>query len=282
MYNLGGLWKKLPFTTFVVVIASLGIGGIPFFNGYISKTLLHHAIMEAYEHQHVAALMEAERLFLITAAGTVLYYLKFIYLTFLRQPPAETREKINNLGSEPLSMKIGMGMLALAIIFIGFNPNYLWNKLIVPSLQYFVLDPHVVQQYIVKIEFFTLKDITSSLIVFGLGALAFTQIFQMKVPRWLGQEFLATQLGRNVVSFWSNLTGFLGGYAQRFGLSFLSVFRNGCGLLQRFDYLPGKSEFFRAINLANIDFGIVVLMFILTVAMVFLFYLQFGVHAMGV
>ncbi|RJX28836.1 MAG: proton-conducting membrane transporter [Dethiobacter sp.] len=286
MYNLGGLWKKLPFTTLVVIIASLGIAGVPFFNGYTSKTLLHHALAEAYEHYHAASLLEAERIFMITAAGTVLYYLKFIYLTFLRKPPEETREKIENLKGEPRPMKIGMAMLALTIIFIGFNPNYLLDKLIVPSLSYFVFDPHFIEHHIVGIQFFNLKDISSSIIVLGLGALAFaigvkTGLFKTSIPYWLGQEFLATQLGKGLVSFWNSLTRMTGVFVGFFASSFNSVFRNSFQLLQRLDYRPGKSDLFRAINLANIDFDVILMMFILVVALVFLFYLQFGVYGIG-
>lgn len=281
MYHLGGLWKKLPFTTLVAIIASLGIAGVPFFNGYISKTLLHHALVEAYDHSHMAALLEAERLFMITAAGTVLYYLKYLYLTFFRRPPQEVREKIEKLTGEPRSMKISMAMLALTIIFIGLNPHFLLHRLIIPSLRYFVLDPHVVEDYIIKIEFFTLKDISSSIIVFGLGALAFTQIFRINIPHWLGQEFLATQFGKSMVYLWNKITAMGGNFLNIFTTSFSGMFRGGFRLLQSIDYRPGKSELFRTINLANIDFDVILLMFILVIALVFLFYLQFGVYGVG-
>jgi formate hydrogenlyase subunit 3/multisubunit Na+/H+ antiporter MnhD subunit len=50
MYKLGGLWRKMPLTCVAMFIAVCGISGIPGFNGFASKTLLHHAIWEAYEH----------------------------------------------------------------------------------------------------------------------------------------------------------------------------------------------------------------------------------------
>jgi len=286
MYNLGGLWKKLPFTTAVVIIASCGIAGVPLFNGYTSKTLLHHALVEAYEHHHVSALLEAERIFMITAAGTVLYYLKFIYLTFLRRPSEKMREKIENLKSEPRSMKIGMAMLALTIVFIGVNPNFLLDKLIVPSLSYFVFDPHFIETHLLGIRFFTLKDISSTLIVIGLGSVAFgigvtSGLFKTSIPYWLGHEFLATQVGKALLSLWNNITSFVGSLVGFFGAGFTRAFRGGFRLLQRIDYRPGKSEIFRVINLANIDFDVLLLMFVLVVALVFLFYLQFGIYGIG-
>lgn len=47
MRKLGGLWRRMPATTVVTCVAGLGIIGIPLFNGFASKTLLHHAIVES-------------------------------------------------------------------------------------------------------------------------------------------------------------------------------------------------------------------------------------------
>ncbi|MDO9536086.1 MAG: proton-conducting transporter membrane subunit [Bacillota bacterium] len=287
MYNLGGLWKRLPFTTLVVIIASLGIVGVPFFNGYTSKTLLHHALVEAYEHHHVAALFEAERIFMIAAAGTVLYYLKFIYLTFFREPPAESKAKIDSLVSEPRSMKIGMAMLALTMMFIGLNPNFLLDKLIVPSLSSFVFDPYFIDHHITGINFFTAKDVMSSVIVFGLGGIAFaiglkSGLFKTSIPYWMGQEFVATQMGKALVSFWNNITGVFGNILGFFGRLFSGVFRSVFRLLQGLDYKPGKSDIFTRVNLSNIDFDVLIIMGILGVVLVALFYVQFGVVGVGV
>lgn len=287
MYKLGGLWKKLPFTATVAIIASLGIAGVPLFNGYASKTLLHHALVEAYEHYHVAALFEAERIFMITAAGTVLYYLKFLYLTFLRKPPEESRELIEGVKREPLSMKVGMTMLAATIIFIGVYPSFILNKLIIPTLNYFVFDPHFIEKHIVGISFFTLKDIISALIVIGLGSLAFaigvkTGLFKTSIPYWLGQEFLASQLGKALVSFWSVLSWGAGRVIGFFRNTFGGIFRFGFRLLQSLDYRPGTSEVSRILNIANIDFDVLLIMSMLGVVLVFLFYLQFGVFGVGV
>ena len=42
-----GMAKKVPLITVIFLIAFAGIGGLPGFNGYVSKTLLHHALVEA-------------------------------------------------------------------------------------------------------------------------------------------------------------------------------------------------------------------------------------------
>lgn len=286
MYKLGGLWKKLPFTTVVVIIASLGIVGMPLFNGYPSKTLLHHALIEAYEHHGVAALLEAERIFMITAAGTVLYYLKFIYLVFLRRPPEESVKKIESLSSEPRSMKIGMAMLALPIVFIGLNPSYILNTLIMPTLSAFTFTPTLVE-YVAKINLFALEDIMGSFMVLALGGLAFaigvkSGLFKTSIPYWLGHEFMATQLGRFVNAVGNKIAGaftVVGGTASK---SVEGAMKSGFGLLQHLDYSPGKSDASRLFNVANIDFDILLMMIVLGGILVFLFYLQFGVFGIGI
>ncbi len=287
MYCLGGLWKKLPFTFVVVVIASLGIAGVPLFNGYVSKTLLHHAIVEAYEHYGVAALFEAERIFMITAAGTVLYYLKFIYLTFLRKPPEECREMLEKVKPESLLMKISMSMLAVSIIFIGVYPSYLLNNLILPSLRYFVFDPAFIEGHIVGINFFTGKDLAGSFITLGLGSLAFaigvrTGLFKTDVPYFLGQEFLGSQIGKALTAVWNRITGVTNAFLGFFRDFFSGISRFGFRTLQSLDYRPGKSEVFRLINLSNIDFDVLLIMSMLGITLVFLFYLQFGVIGIGI
>ncbi len=287
MYKLGGLWKKLPFTTLVVIIASLGIAGFPFFNGYASKTLLHHALVEAYEHYGVTALLEAERIFMISAAGTVLYYLKFIYLVFLRRPPEELADSINKIKGEPRSMKLGMAMLAVMIVFIGFNPGYLLNMLIIPSVSTFVFCPGFIEHHIVGINFFAASDIISSLVVLGLGALAFaiglkSGLFSMSIPAWMGQEFFATQFGKMMVSLWNGISNVFVSILGAVGKGFSVVFQTGFSILQGLDYRPGKSDTLRFINLSNIDFDVILIMGILAGALVVLFYLQFGIFGIGI
>ena len=127
----------------------------------------------------------------------------------------------------------------------------------------------------------------SSVIVLGLGALAFaigvkSGLFKTSIPYWMGQEFVATQLGKGLVSFWNKLSEGFGNVLRFFGGLFSGVFRSVFRLLQGLDYKPGKSDTFTRINLSNIDFDVLIMMGILGVALVALFYVQFGVVGVGV
>lgn len=137
MYKFGGLWRNMPLAAVYLFIAVCGISGIPFFNGFASKTILHHAILESYEHGHDPLLKFAEMIFIVTTAGTFASNMKFFKLTFLGERP----HKYENLESEPLPMKIALVAFSAAILFIGFFPNWLLKTIIGPSLASFGFDP---------------------------------------------------------------------------------------------------------------------------------------------
>lgn len=137
MYKFGGLWRNMPLGAVFLFIAAASISGIPFFNGFASKSILHHAVAEAYEHGHDPFLKLAEVIFVVVAAGTFASNMKFFKLTFLGERP----KKYENLESEPLPMKIALGALATVMVFVGLFPNLLLDTVIGPGLAHFGLDP---------------------------------------------------------------------------------------------------------------------------------------------
>ena len=44
--DIRGFGRKKPLLLYTFLMGSLGIGGIPLFNGYVSKTLIHESIVE--------------------------------------------------------------------------------------------------------------------------------------------------------------------------------------------------------------------------------------------
>ncbi len=281
MSKLGGLRHKLPFTSIVVLIASLGIIGIPLFNGYASKTLLHHAIVEAYEHHHLISLSIAEKIFTITSAGTVCYFLKFLYLVFWRPAP----DNLDQVKSEPLLMKISMGVLAVLMVLIGFSPNFTLKKMVGPVLNSFVLDGHGVE-YLLKINFWKAGDLLAVTLALGLGIIFFYlaqrfNLYRLRVPYWLGADFLGALVGRAAILFWfmislpfiaiQNLSGKISGRFYRKGFLFL----------QNVDYRPGQSAVFRTVNISNIDFSMILVLVSLSVILTVVFYIRFGLRIIG-
>ena len=117
MYKLGGLWRKMPLTFVFMLIAALGITGVPLFNGFVSKCLIHHAIVEAYEFHELASLAVAEKIFMVTCGGTACSFIKLIGLRLPRQ--GRRRSTAPRSRTLPPRMLVSMGLLAIAIIVLG-------------------------------------------------------------------------------------------------------------------------------------------------------------------
>lgn len=280
MYKLGGLWKKMPFTTVATLVGSLGIVGIPLFNGYASKTLLHHALVESYEHHHLFSLNAAEWLFTLASAGTACYFIKFIYLAFFRKPQQEYKE----LHGEPLMMKIGMSILSAAVILIGFFPNLILDRFIYPVFNNFMIDPYFIEHHLMGLSFWTIKDLSAVALALAIGFLLFwlgmrSGVFQTSLPSWFSQEYAGTLLGRVSIVLLGYLTLYFQALIYFVKNIFGILFRGTFGFLQKLDYKPGRSKVFRSINFGNLDFDVALVMIIFGVILIILFWLQFGLQA---
>ena len=113
--NMGGVWKKLPYTWVLMLIGTLALTGFPFLSGFYSKD----AIIEfAYlRHSTVGNLAMYAGIF--TAFLTAVYSWRLIFKTFHGNymnkdfPLKETHES-------PLIMIIPLVFLAFGAIFSGF------------------------------------------------------------------------------------------------------------------------------------------------------------------
>ena len=190
MYKLGGLWKKLPLTGTVCLIACLGISGIPLFNGFVSKSILHRGIVEAYEYgSH--SFFYAELIFIIVSAGTVCSFIKLFYYVFLGKMP----EKFKSIKPEYNNLDIAMVAIAILIILIGLNPSYILHKFIVPQLNLTTYDPYFIQKYIIDLQFFVSKDLLTMLYIVIIGFVIFFvgkkyHLFHLHFPMWLKLEYI--------------------------------------------------------------------------------------------
>ena len=142
--KMGGLWRNMPFTAFVMLISLCAISGIPGFNGFASKTMLHHSIVEAYEHSfHLLGspdqwLKLAEWLFIITAGCTFAYNIKLFSFIFL----GKRQQKHAKVEDATPPMKIALGTLATFTLFMGLFPNWLLEHFLGPMLSYFGFNPN--------------------------------------------------------------------------------------------------------------------------------------------
>lgn len=189
MYKLGGLWRKFPFTALVCLIAALGITGMPLFNGFASKSILHHAIIEAYEYGH-PSFRYAEMIFTLISAGTVTSFIKLYSFVFLGKLP----DKYKHIQGEKLMMSLGMGGLALLVTLIGFFPNFMMDSFIIPASQGFAYNADFIKKYLMGMNFFNSHDLMAMVYIYIIGIVIFYlgmryHLFHLHLPRWMDGDF---------------------------------------------------------------------------------------------
>ena len=121
--TIRGWGKGKPLLHAAFLSGALGIGGIPGFNGYISKTLLHEAIVEYAHHSHLAVISVVEWLFIISGGITLSYMLK-LYICIFHE--GEKPQKANYLS--PLSA-LSLCAAALLPLLLGILPYTVQDKL---------------------------------------------------------------------------------------------------------------------------------------------------------
>ncbi len=112
--QMGGLWRKIPFTFGMMVIGTLALTGFPLTAGYFSKDAI---IESAYASQNQAALY-AFLLTTVAAALTAFYSWRLIFKTFLGEP--HDQEHYDAAHESPLVMTIPLAVLAIGSLFAGF------------------------------------------------------------------------------------------------------------------------------------------------------------------
>jgi len=193
LYKLGGLRRKMPLMALFFGIAFLGITGMPGFNAFASKSLLHHAVLEAAEYGN-PLFRYAEYLFILVSAGTFCTFLKLWYYAFAGEPsPA-----CCTLGQDRPLMKIGMGGLALVIVLIGIFPQFIYRVFLLPAAFSLNFSEEFIVKYLSELRFFTLSAFKDMFTVYLLGIVIFLagvkyDLFRRALPRMKNLEELIYQ-----------------------------------------------------------------------------------------
>jgi len=112
--NMGGLWRKIPYTFFVMCIGTMALTGFPFLAGYFSKD----AIIESAYAAHNPFATYAYILTIGAAGLTSFYSWRLILKTFFGEP--HDQEHYEAAHEAPLWMLIPIGVLAAGSILAGF------------------------------------------------------------------------------------------------------------------------------------------------------------------
>ncbi len=183
--RLGGMFKKMPLVGITFLIAAFGIAGIPGFNGYPSKTLIHDALLIAIKFDGLLSVQAAEKIFTLTSALTICYFIKLFRAVFLGPVPA----KLDREYQLTISTKTVLAVFALIITAIGIFPNYILERFLVPPAA--ALGYHgYAMDHLYHFHFFEWHPIEAMVIVIVLALIiyipgAYRNWFNWQPPPWL-------------------------------------------------------------------------------------------------
>ena len=127
--RLGGLSKKMPWTTVLFLIGAFSISGIPPFNGFASKWMIYQATYEkAVESGNIGFLL-VTIIALITSVLTLASFVKVSQSVFFGQLPKE----YENVKEVSFGMRFAMCIFALLCVFTGLFPNVVTKYLTEPA-----------------------------------------------------------------------------------------------------------------------------------------------------
>ena len=127
--RLGGLSRKMPWTTVLFLIGAFSISGIPPFNGFASKWMIYQATYEkAVESGNIGFLL-VTIIALITSVLTLASFVKVSQSVFFGQLPKE----YENVKEVSFGMRFAMCIFALLCVFTGLFPDVVTKYLTEPA-----------------------------------------------------------------------------------------------------------------------------------------------------
>jgi NADH-quinone oxidoreductase subunit L len=140
--NMGGLWRKIPYTFAMMCIGTLALTGFPLFAGYFSKD----AIIESAYASHNPFAFYGFLMTVIAAGLTSFYSWRLVIKTFLGEP--HDQEHYEAAHEAPLWILIPIGVLGAGSILAGFPFKELFaghgvEEFFRESLK---MNPHIIEE----------------------------------------------------------------------------------------------------------------------------------------
>jgi len=187
--KLGGLRSKMPWAFGFFLVAAGAITGVPGFSGYVSKTLIHEAILEAYHLYGWPVLLWLERIFVITGGLTAAYITKIWMKTFLGSP----RQNWDGVQDISVRHKLVFGFYSLVILTIGTQAQRVVNLLGLPAAEALPFSAESVA-HLTHVPYWTMHEMSGALVSYTIAAVVLLLLWKfgdrIRVPKWLSVEYL--------------------------------------------------------------------------------------------
>ena len=173
-----GFGRKKYILKFVFFIGMLGLSGVPGTNGFVSKTILHEALVEAAHKYHSWFFQLSEVVFYLASAMTVAYMLKIFVTVFLEENPeyyGQYKDAIRARAIFPMAIISGF------IIVVGLYPAPVIN-VVQTALNSFYISSHHIPNV------FVMEAYKSSLISVSLGVAIYMFFVRKVLYRKMGRK----------------------------------------------------------------------------------------------
>ncbi len=168
--KIRGFGRKKPLLKVIFLIGALAIGGIPMFSGYVSKTLLHEAIVEFGHEAHMGIITAAEWIFLFSGGLTVAYMTKLFVAVFVEsntdkelQAKYDGQKKYMSFAST-----FALTFSALVLLVWGLLPERLMNGAAALGQEFMNLE-----EYGEEVAYFSFGNLKGGLISIGIGVVVY-------------------------------------------------------------------------------------------------------------
>ena len=121
--EIKGFGRKKPLLQVLFLCGACSLAGIPGFLGYLSKTLVHEALVE-YAHMSGMTFITAVEWLFLFSGGLTAAYLTKIYVAIVRQKGKADGRRWGN----PLSV-IALCLAAAALPLLGLTPHAIAEKI---------------------------------------------------------------------------------------------------------------------------------------------------------
>ena len=230
--DLRGFGRKKPQLLVIFLCPALGVMGVPLFNGYISKTLLHESIVEYIgllegAGQSAGLYHAAEWLFLIAGGMTVAYMTKLLVCLFWEKNESAAAQREFDrtpVNASPLVLTV-LTVCALLCPVLGLTPHFTME-----GIARFAQDFFSGEGPGEAVAYFSLTNLKGAAISLVIGAALYFAFVRTLVRRktgmgvqyrnpWPAALSLEDGLYRPLLMVW---LPFVGAVLARFGASIFS------------------------------------------------------------
>ena len=223
--ELTGYGRGKPLLHGVFLIGALGLAGVPLFNGYTSKTMIHEGLVElAEEIDGFSVYRACEWMFLFAAGLTTAYMLKLYICLFWQKNSSAKRQKYyDHLNARPMTVRsaVTLALTSVPLLLIGLLPNQILLALTNRCASFFNR-PAMAHE----VAFFSLTNLLGG----GISLLIGTAVYVLFVRKALYQR------PKGYVDLWPKWMDLEELFYRPVFCRFLPWL--GCGIASFFDRIP--------------------------------------------